>query len=261
MNKTLSDNTGSSILLVDVGNTRLKWMCVNVGRDTPVHSELHLDCDIPSLLDQCWVDMDPPVQMVIANVAGEGIKDYINNWVKQHWGLAANFLSSPAEAFGVVNGYRQPGQLGIDRWLTLVAARHNYPEAVCIVDAGTALTIDVIDQQGFHKGGLILPGQTLMRESLSLRTKIPGITKTDTTPLLADNTSTAVLSACLQASVALIERVIRIWQQEHDQALRLILTGSDAVALEQLLETACEIQPDLVMQGLKLMATLEKDHQ
>ena len=64
-------------------------------------------------------------------------------------------------ACGLRNGYRDPAQLGVDRWLAMCAAWQQFPGSLCVVDAGTAVTIDVVAADGAHSGGLILPGVCL----------------------------------------------------------------------------------------------------
>ncbi|MCG8428262.1 MAG: type III pantothenate kinase [Chromatiales bacterium] len=246
-------------MLIDIGNTRIKWKFVSEEGASPVCDAAHIGEDLQALLSRQWGAEEKPDRILVSNVAGEGVAEALNRWAHQHWDMAAEFLVSPAEGCGVTNSYITPSQLGIDRWLTLIAAHQNYTEPVCIVDAGTALTVDVLDQQGVHHGGLILPGLTLMRDSLQMRTKIPQVTDRAKGSLLADNTSSAVLSASLHASVALIEKVMRQWQEEHDRKLMLVITGSDARVIADELTIAYQLEPDLVMQGLELLATTEVD--
>ena len=66
----------------------------------------------------------------------------------------------------MTSGYRDPERLGVDRWLALIAARERSKQPTVIVDAGSACTIDLLDSEGRHLGGYILPGLTAMGEAL-----------------------------------------------------------------------------------------------
>ena len=142
---------------------------------------------------------------------------------------------------GVTNQYADLQSLGVDRWLAMLAAfRQGGGGACVVVDGGSALTVDVVDGAGLHRGGYIVPGQSMMRDSLVSNTRIrllpPSGPPTKSTAGagalvslappqggsdgsanisteggaggLGISTDGAVRGGCLAAALALIERVV-----------------------------------------------------
>lgn len=250
----LTRATSKRILLIDIGNTNLKWAWLVNSQLSAISSARHVDQSFTELADTAWLAESVPEKVLVANVAGDDIKSALNEWVERQWGLSPQFLVSPAADLGVRNAYQNPEQLGIDRWLTLVAAHARWDEPVCIVDCGTAITVDVIDVGGEHKGGVILPGFNLMREALLARTRIPRVSAADVKTLLSTDTASAVASAALHSAAALVERVLHQGADEFGQTPRLVMTGSDARYLLSEIDKQGEIESDLVMTGLMLVA-------
>lgn len=244
-----------TVLLVDIGNTNLKWSLLKKDHLTPVSVTAHKALSPDLLAQDCWNSIDTPDRIYIANVAGEALGKGLSDWMRMAWGRSPAILTALPKALGVTNGYLDPGQLGIDRWLTLLAVRADESGAVCIVDCGTALTIDLMTDAGVHRGGMILPGLHLMRESLLRDTKIPRVTDVEVGSMLAQDTATAVAAAALHASAALIERVMQEAQVNYIGTPALILTGSDALTVASVLNVPCKIDNGLVMKGLALLAT------
>ena len=85
-------------------------------------------------------------------------------------GRPAEWIGATAAAAGVTNGYRNPAQLGADRWVAIIGAHSTWAVDCCVVDVGTAMTIDIVTAAGRHEGGLIVPGPTLMIDSLHAQT-------------------------------------------------------------------------------------------
>lgn len=249
----LDNNADPNMLLVDIGNTNLKWAWLKAGQRSAVEAAPYSRDDITATVSQCWGDMEQPDRLLIASVAGQQVAQGLTHWSQEQWCLEPEFLLSQASAWGVQNGYREPQRLGVDRWLTLVALRQQARGAVCVVDCGTAITIDVMDAQGCHLGGLILPGFVMMRESLLGRTQLPQLSDSNYGGLLALNTADAISAGGIQATAALIERVVM--ETEKLAGLpRVVLTGSDAPRLVNALNIEFEIDRELVMRGLEVIA-------
>ena len=239
-------------LLVDSGNSRLKWACIDQGKMASQQSADGGAALTQSTLDGIWGKFDPaPRQIWIANVAGKGVAELMKRWIGVRWQICPNFVYSQAAAHGVTNGYREPCKLGVDRWLALVGACHLRLLPACIVDCGTALTLDVLDRRGNHLGGLISPGLMLMARSLGKGT---AEVRFDTIPdtldsVLADETVTAVGSGICHSAAGMIERVVnRLMVQRPD--LHLVLTGGDAATISGMLAFESIVVPDLVLRGL-----------
>ena len=153
-------------LLVDVGNTALKWALLEdealVLRGRLNVTELSSD----AALEQQWAVLAPPRRVLIASVAATPVTVQISTWCRERWQSEILTVQAQADSFGVRNAYRDPGRLGVDRWLAMVAARARGSEAACVVDCGSAVTVDVLDKEGAHLGGLIVPGLEMMKVSL-----------------------------------------------------------------------------------------------
>ncbi|MCB1881346.1 MAG: type III pantothenate kinase [Gammaproteobacteria bacterium] len=250
-----SNGTVTRKLLIDIGNTNLKWCWLEGGVLSELKLKPHQQGASPDLPQRCWGDEKRPDAVFVANVATPILNKQIAGWIQENWALTPNFLVSEAEAFGVRNAYHKPEQLGVDRWLTLIAVRHRYSVPACIVDSGTAITIDVIKEDGQHLGGLILPGFELMRGALLKNTHIPRVQPIKSTfDLLGRDTESAVASACLNSAAALVERVLHSVAGKLGMHPVVLITGSDAALLSSALTIPTQLQWDLVMSGLSVVA-------
>jgi len=250
-------------LLIDIGNTNLRWATHDPEAPAPDgegpllgpiagvrhHGALPID------LLAAWDQLDPPARILAGNVGGEDLAEHLTRATRSLWGIEPRFAATQAQALGVRVAYAEPTRLGVDRWLALVAAHHQGAGAALIVDAGTAITYDLLRADGQHLGGLILPGVHLMRETLLGHTRIPSVAgPTDPHPGVpwATDTATAIAGASLQAPAALAERLRRHLRDQVGDSARLILTGGDAERLAPLIHGPVHLQPALVLQGLAL---------
>lgn len=246
-------------LLIDVGNTNLKWCWLQGGARSEVEKASHTRSDFATIAERHWRQRQRPGRILVSNVMGDEVEKALSGWTRDNWGLAPEFVRSVREFKGVTNAYSQPAQLGVDRWLTLIAVVNQSARPACIVDSGTATTIDEVDADGRHLGGMILPGLDLMREALLDRTRIPRIESVDPELFLARDTAHAVASAALHATAALVERVMARASTRLGGIPHLILTGSNAGRIAAVLNQPCTLEPDLVMKGLEILA-LESEH-
>ncbi|MBN2700026.1 MAG: type III pantothenate kinase [Methylothermaceae bacterium] len=243
-------------LLVDCGNSRLKWGLLRADEIVSGVSLRSSNGITESDLNGIWADLNTPRQVWIANVAGQMVADRLNAWSRTHWRITPHFVRPLAEGYGVVNGYRYPETLGVDRWLAMIAVRHRYTLPACIVDCGTALTLDVLDQTGRHRGGLICPGlalmaETLMQDTAGVRFETPAGGERGSG--LADHTGAAVYRGVRQAALGLIERTYDRYIQAEGP-LSLVMTGGDAAELAPSLSVPLHLAPDLVLQGLAVVS-------
>jgi len=239
-------------LLVDIGNSSIKWAILeqdNLGVQKRLLSQ---GDNLEHILTKAWGDI-PLSSIWISNVAAPQKAEILSHWLNTHCGLTPTFIKTSRYACGVKNGYKNPEQLGVDRWLALIGAYQLEKTALCVVDCGTAVTLDVLSANGYHQGGLIMPGVTTMHNALFKDThKLSHLKKTDNrdNPFLAQDTSTGITLGTLYAIIGLIEYVINTLEKQGNQ-LKLILTGGSATALESLLQKPYQLVPDLVLQGIK----------
>lgn len=253
------------ILLLDAGNSRLKWAMLRNGRFECGGSFEYAANTIGELASAAWGELEPPATVQVANVAGEPFRRALNSWIKRRWKLIPEYHQASAEAFDIRNAYREPERLGIDRWLALLGARELYTTGpLCIIDCGTALTIDVLSADNRHLGGLIIPGMRLMQDALTgraegIRQQIADASHEQVT-LLGTDTGSAVAGGTLYAEVAVIDRVLTDLRAELGGQLRCVLTGGDAARLQPLLAQPTEQEPDLVLRGLARLSRKQQNN-
>lgn len=245
-------------LLVDVGNTRFKWACHNGRVLDDCHAQAYTVEQLPGLLEDCWRDMPPPGQICVANVAGEEVLRAITTYSHSRWRLEPVFAAVNSVQAGVTNAYRDSTQLGIDRWLAVIAAWNKYRSPLLVAGCGTAFTLDAVDAGGRHLGGLITPGLYMMQDCL--RTGTHGIAAAVVrTPSLGlgDSTADCIANGAACAIVSAIERVATEMRQKFGVDLRRIITGGDAATVNGLLKEPYVVEPNLVLEGLSLYVTPE----
>lgn len=243
------------ILLLDVGNTRMKWAALETGGTfIPVGSLVHAGQDLAALVDAAWRAMPQPDRVVVSNVAGPAFAAALRDWTRASWGVEPYFVIAPPKGWGVTNAYIEPHRLGTDRWAALVAVHHLVKAPACIVDCGTAITIDALAENGEHLGGLIVPGLSMMRHALVTNTRGIPDEGEGVVALLARSTRDAVTGGTLYAAVAVIDRVIGDVTAELARPVTCVITGGDAERVMSLLAAKCRYEPDLVLHGLKIIA-------
>jgi type III pantothenate kinase len=193
--------------------------------------------------------------VVIASVADRVRRDQLAAWVQQHWSLSVEFIVSPAQGQGLKNSYRDPAQLGCDRWAAMVAAYHAAHSAVCVVDCGSAVTIDVVDKAGQHQGGLILPGIQAMHSSLTRHTTLTSVDFSKLTlSILGTSTQEGIICGITHAISSLVQQTLFDLERTTGMTATCYLTGGDAKVIAPLLHVSYVQEADLVLKGLAIMA-------
>lgn len=237
------------ILVVDAGNSRVKWGLhdgqVWVRQDVVDNSDI-------ARLAHDWEELAPPQNIVICNVAGPEIKIALAALL-QRWQAAPRWVGAQARQCGVTNGYAAPAQLGPDRWAALIGAHHLVNGACLVVNAGTAVTVDALTKEGVFLGGLILPGLDLMQAALARGTASVRAEKGRLEKFPA-NTADAVYSGALQAVAGAVERMVRELNQAGNEECALVLSGGSAGELLPLLNRRVTLADNLVLEGLVMIA-------
>lgn len=157
------------MLLLDAGNSRIKWAHVENGawlQQGAVGNSEWLTLQV------AFAGLPQPDRILVSNVVGDAMAQCLRS-LCSHWPVPVEFVQPQAEQYGVRNLYQQPGQLGSDRWAALIAAWRHVGGACLVVNCGTATTIDALSGRGEFLGGLIVPGLDLMRRSLFGNTALP----------------------------------------------------------------------------------------
>lgn len=238
----------STILLLDIGNSRVKWALSQAGEWLAEGVSPH---DQISKLLHDWDRFPSPTMVIGCNVAGEERKRLIS----QYWQgrkVPENWIKSTKTSNGITNLYDNPGQLGADRWAALVGAWNRAKSACLVVSAGTALTVDTLNQKGEFIGGFILPGKRLMYESLAAETHALDAIQGQISEH-PRNTADAMTSGIAIALASAVQTGFQRLDTTAPTRPVCIVTGGDAEWLANQLPISVIIAPKLVMEGLLLM--------
>ena len=245
-------------LLFDSGNTRLKWGYYTRGRisksGSVTHEQLH-DKGYAALTSRMPRNV---THAIASNVAGPGLATKLSSVIGLHAAIDVRFVHCQKHAFGVTTSYKQPRRMGVDRWVAMIGAWNEFRCALCIVDAGTALTIDVLDRSGQHLGGQIIPGIDMMGDSLRLRTSniVPTSRKSpnpgEGLGIFGRSTDDAIAYGSLSAACGAIERAAKRLRSATMRP-KIVLTGGDASRILKQLNSNVIHRPNLVLQGLATM--------
>lgn len=259
----------SQYLLIDIGNTFLKWgrydaPAGNGGGPALAHDHaiafgrVLLD-EIASLAHD-WSRLPVPRRVVVSNVAGTAVLNPLLHALET-WSDTPRIrmIVSRAEECGVRNGYLNPAALGCDRWAAMIGARAVIgPLPVLVTVCGTASTIDLLTADGEFLGGNILPGVGLMQRALHQNTA----TLPDSPGEYVDHprqTVDAIHSGCMNAMAGAVERLYRIYHPSHPD-LKCIISGGAGRALAPLLTTVqSSYYENLVLEGLYQIALSMRD--
>lgn len=251
-------------LLLDCGNTRLKWALTadRSSDNAPSQIVRRGACDYaPKALAEWSASIaDPTLQaLYFASVVSPEREQEIFTRLPLR-GLMPQRFHVSARCGALINGYASPQTLGVDRWAAAIGAWNLVGEACLVVSTGTATTIDLIDatpEGGRYRGGLILPGIDLMLASLHQRTaRLPhaeGCYRP--VPDVADNTHDAILCGAIEATCGAIERMGR----RLPEGVPWLLTGGRAPTLQKALVGRLRVVDDLVLEGLAVAYSLGQD--
>jgi type III pantothenate kinase len=238
-----------TVLAIDAGNTRVKWGVHDGSAWRAMGAVETADArTLPASLAAAL-----PAQAAIAsNVAGAAVQAAIEHACAQA-SLPVRFIRGEASRLGVTSAYRDPAQLGSDRWIALVAAHAARPGHKLVINAGTAVTIDALTADGRFLGGVIVPGPALMRRSLDHGTSAlresPGELRD-----FPDNTPDAIATGTVIACAGAADRMARAMNARGTPPGLIILSGGAARELAPALGLPHEIHQTLVLDGLQLIA-------
>lgn len=243
-------NDRNDDLLLDIGNTALKWQYQGHAAVAVHPANDRLDVSALDVIKQ------PPRRVLVASVAGGERSLQLAAYCWARWQVKPWIAKTQPEANGVKCAYEDCTRLGVDRWLAVLAAKD---QPSLIADCGTAVTLDWV-ADGQHHGGWIVPGVRLMQQSLLGRTaQIFDIGEADYGLTVAADTAPAVAGGAWQAVAGLLERSARQVQQKSGEPLRLLICGGDGERLLPWLTPPVGVEPwelkrDLVLQGLAALA-------
>ena len=247
------------ILEIDQGNSRCKWRL----RQGQQHLQAGSGDTSTGDYNQLFAELrQPPAAVHVATVVPSR-NPALEHWCQQQWQLTPVYAQVTRVCGGVRNGYEDLQQMGVDRWLAMVAAYQLVASACVVVSAGTACTVDLVTANGLHRGGFIGPGLQMMNNALFRNTdqvKVPALI--DSEGLIPGTSTAAAVSAGLRAmQLGLVLRGIRQLLIEADQPW-LVITGGGGQGLASLVTDSLvaegvshivagvRVVPELVLDGL-----------
>ena len=246
------------ILLVDLGNSRVKWAGLDASGLGTQRAAAYHDWSLADWRRELF-GAARPERVVACSVASTMVRAQIDAAAVEATGKPVEWIFATSSAAGVTNGYRNPAQLGADRWIAIIGAYRTWSADCCVVDVGTAMTVDIVTAAGRHEGGLIVPGPTLMIEALHAQTSdLASRSATSADPArsaFADQTRDAIENGCELALAALVERACRTFGLRTGTSPRLVFTGGAAARVRSWVTLPSEDVPDLVLRGLSIIAT------
>ena len=239
----------SGPIVVDVGNTRIKWgLCSSA----QVWSVAFLSADDPDAWHAQWRDwqLQPGQEWVVASVHPPR-RDALVAWLRER-GDAVTVLESYKD-LPIKLDVEVPEKVGVDRLLNAVAANLRRQEnvAAILIDVGSAVTVDYVDGAGVFKGGAIFPGFGLMAQALHDHTALLPVVTLDPDALPPGTaTREAIQAGILHAVVGGIERLIVEYQHRFPCAFEIFLTGGDARTVAAKLHRPIHLWPEMTLEGI-----------
>ena len=244
-----------SILLIDKGNTRLKWQIRKSGvvEATGVGGKnISISGVLNELTDVVLSDI------YVASVADAEFENECSAWAVDHAFPVPFFIKSLKEECGVINGYDNTEQLGADRWLAMIAAHNKIDGNLCVVDVGTALTIDFLLKNGQHMGGFIVPGPQLQIQSLLSNTQKIKLIGQLSNGVLGKNTREAVEFGVINMLGAFIKQSVTDAKERYASPIKLVLTGGAATQIMPGIGIEYSLEENLIFDGIAMVAAKSK---
>jgi type III pantothenate kinase len=251
------------LLLVDIGNTRVKWARLVDGEMGKLHAAANAGWGAREyarrVIGRGWVLGRGADRIVVSSVAGDEVNRSLAAAAQEAGAPVPEFVASERSAAGITTEYLDPWRLGVDRFVAAIGAHHLASgQPVCVVNVGTAITIDLVDGTGRHHGGAIVPGPALMVSSLLTQTN--GIRRRATggpdgaTGMFAKTTRNAIGEGARYAAAAVIDRAIEEARIRLGSRPLVLLTGGGSEDIKSLIRSTSVSLSDLVLHGLAVWA-------
>jgi type III pantothenate kinase len=243
-------------LLVDIGNSRIKWAWLEGGRLGKAHAADYSGWRARDFARRVIGTRRDIERILVANVAADTVSDSLAAGARLAGAPEPERVATRRRACGVTIGYIDPWRLGVDRLLAMIAAHRRLEKGpVCAVTVGTAMTLDLVGADGRHWGGAIIPAPPLMVASLldgtsGIRRRAQGGAGGRGPALFGRSTRAAVEQGARFAAAAAVDRAVSEARGLVGRMPALVLTGGGAAGLRPLIRSANLLVPDLVLEGL-----------
>jgi type III pantothenate kinase len=247
-------------LLVDIGNTRIKWARLAGKRLVSRGAEAHAGWEAEDFQRHLLTRPQGLTAVLVASVAAPALTRSLNLAARRAGLPEPTVVTTVRRAGGITVGYLEPWRLGVDRFVAAIGAHHLFPgKALCVIGVGTAMTVDLITAQGRHLGGAIIPAPGLMVDTLLSRTngirrRAHGGSAGTSHGLFARSTRAGIVQGSRYAAAATIERALDEARRRLKQPPLAVLTGGGARDVRPLVRRPSRQVSDLVLQGLAVLA-------
>lgn len=240
-------------LLIDIGNSRMKWAVDSRQGFSVGGNYLSQDLQLDSTLVKDWEKISPD-SILISCVGKQSLLQKVQQQIQNKWGMTAELLISPAKANGVSNAYSEPEKLGSDRWASMVGAFAQFKKTICVVGCGTAVTLDIVTADGQHQGGLISPGLRLSQQCLHSETNMEFMMSDSEHQdmWLGKSTEQCIQLGTLKTIAGMISTTYSHCLKKYGD-VTMIMTGGDACHVQRYLENDVQLVDDMVLRGLAVI--------
>tara|TARA_Y100001934_G_C12273561_1_gene736246 strand:- start:80 stop:829 length:750 start_codon:yes stop_codon:yes gene_type:complete len=244
----------SSCLLIDHGNSRIKWALSDAG-------DLSVGEAIDYLGEETdfspWEKLNTVQRILVSNSAGPQAFAYLTTCCQNQWQLKPESLQAQSAQYGIVNSYIEPETLGADRWLALIAARQIFKDSLVVIDCGTAVTCDALSGEGVFLGGIISAGPRVSADALIKKAAHLDLDEMRYRGAFNTDTTSAISAGSLIFTAGGIEKVLSEFRAKLGDELPILMTGGWADTLVPLMDSEAAMYPDLVLQGIQFVAGQE----
>lgn len=241
-------------LLLDIGNSNIDWAVENKNGIQKIHKFSYQKKKLPSKYDAHICLKKKPDAILLSCVVDKLLIKNIQLWSKRKWNIIPWQAKVSSYFNELKNGYDDTSKMGVDRWLAMIAAWEKYKEALCVVDCGTAVTVDLIDSYGQHIGGYIVPGIELMQKTLiSNADKIKVNISNEVNIQIPKNTKNAIRNGASLATIAMIDNSVKLLRKKTKKMPKCIITGGMGKQIRPYLNKYFKLDNKLVLRGLSIM--------
>jgi len=240
----------NDICLLDLGNTRYKWMMQSELPDGKIGKATYGKTMVANAILCDVVEKKCFSRLLVASVRDPVFNRAFSDACREANVVEPEFISV-AERPLIPLAYQDVSRFGVDRYLDLLGALQRYQPPFIVVDAGTAVTFDAVDKLGVHIGGCIYPGRALLRTSLIHGTEGIGVVQRERSTLFADSTKAGVNSGVEQGFVSAVNGILAAMQSGFDDRFSVILTGGDADWLLPRLGVSVEMDATILFAGIQ----------
>jgi type III pantothenate kinase len=243
-------------LLIECGNSRCKWARSGPGGIEYLGAAAYAELASADALAAAWQSSGSFERVMIATVSANPVLEAALALLQPQLKAPIRHLIPVQASHGLHLAYEQADKLGVDRWLAMLAAVAGGDGPVCVVDCGTAMTVDVVAAGGEHLGGQIIPGLELMRASLHHGTSLlPKVGGPVSSGLLGKDTESCIAAGTLAALAGAVNMVLE--ELAYLGAIRGIITGGNAHDVLPLLHGQWQLRPHLVLEGMAVIGKIE----